>query len=353
VRLQCCTHLVVFFALFRSTSFISCAIFLTEPTRRPRANEISRALLPFRTNPANCRFSASDQSSDFTRLLCHVQLRLLRPSNDNGSSSRLVLAHMLRDGCAAAIVVQKKYRLGLPSGNRTSKLPVSGMSSGLWGMMRICSVIPHDSAAGEGAQIINPLGLGTVASYCASGVWKAFTLSATPAAVATATRRALDLSQHPPMLRPNHLHFANPDEFRNSQCGVHTPSYGHALAKSALRGWRAGPTSRNARILQAHWSAFLIAEVPTAKACNGKGKVRCNQDFRSRQRAECCNLLARTPNSRCNLHWHCPVSTIVALDESSRNTVVATNGVRARDVASARLPHLARDSSGVRFSPHG
>jgi hypothetical protein len=43
------------------------------------------------------------------------------------------------------------------------------MPSGLWGMMRICSVIPHDSAAGEGAQIVNPLGLGTDCKANGSG----------------------------------------------------------------------------------------------------------------------------------------------------------------------------------------
>jgi hypothetical protein len=51
--------------------------------------------------------------------------------------------------------------------------------------------MPHDSAAGEGAQIINPLGFGTVASYCASGVWTK---------VSAEFRRAL-ISRDPKSLR--------------------------------------------------------------------------------------------------------------------------------------------------------
>jgi hypothetical protein len=69
------TDLAAFLAFFRRTSLISCAIFLTEPTRRPSAAEILRALLPFRTNPANWRFSDSDQSSDFTTLTLSYPLQ--------------------------------------------------------------------------------------------------------------------------------------------------------------------------------------------------------------------------------------------------------------------------------------
>jgi hypothetical protein len=46
--------------------------------------------------------------------------------------------------------------------------------------MRICSVMPHDSAAGEGAQIINPLRLGTVLLRVGAGSNGSYkTLSAT------------------------------------------------------------------------------------------------------------------------------------------------------------------------------
>src|SRR5437870_990161 len=55
-------------------------------------------------------------------------------------------------------------------------------------------------------------------------------------------------------------------------------------------------------------------EAPTAKACDGKGKVWSSQGFRFWQRSKCRNLLGRASNSRHDLHWLCRVCTITARD---------------------------------------
>ena len=70
-------HFAAFLAFFRSTSFISSAIFLTEPIRRSSAAEIWRVLLPLCTNHASRRFSSSDQSFEFTTPTLNIPSQLV------------------------------------------------------------------------------------------------------------------------------------------------------------------------------------------------------------------------------------------------------------------------------------
>jgi hypothetical protein len=117
--------------------------------------------------------------------------------------------------------------------------------------------------------------------------------------------------------------------------GSSTSGNRFALFRGTLDGGR-GPPPRS-------W-------VPTAKAYDGKGKVWQSQDLRFWRRSECCSLLGRTFNSRRDLHWPCRVRAITTRNKSRRNTVVAANRVCARAGPAGRLPDLARDFSGVRFS---
>jgi hypothetical protein len=80
------------FAFFRSISFISRAIILTELARRPRAAAIARVLIPPRTNITRCCFSASDQSLGLAVrfFILGKPLQLAVPICATGSSRDLV-----------------------------------------------------------------------------------------------------------------------------------------------------------------------------------------------------------------------------------------------------------------------
>src|SRR5205823_8029162 len=146
------------------------------------------------------------------------------------------------------------------------------------------------------------------------------------------------------------------------QAALPSPSCRHALVTTALSVWRGRRRSgvdvvemRNATTLVRVTSdgglgPHRILELLTAKACDGKGKVWESQDSRVWQRSERCNLLGRTFNSRRDLHWPCRVRAITTRNKSGRDTIMATHRVCARAGPAARLPDLARDFSGVRFS---
>ena len=99
-------------------------------------------------------------------------------------------------------------------------------------------------------------------------------------------------------------------------------------------------------------ASTAIFEVPSAKARDGNGWQ--SQDFRCWQRWERCNLLGRTINNRRELLWPQRVGPLAARNQSGRDSTVAADRVRARPGPARRLPGLAGDFSGARFSlPHG